>query len=127
MAGGPGECVVCWQHFDEYTLVGIVGLLSFSVIDPFESVVLGVIKEARRPLVIDLSGTEGMDSSGLGTLVKLSDQGSRRVLLVRPNSCVKRHLAITRLDTFFEVYDSLDEAKVRVHKQEEAYAVPASA
>ena len=55
---GRSECTIHWQHFDEYTSVGIVGLLTFSVIGRFELVVSRVMQGAYGRILIDLSSTE---------------------------------------------------------------------
>lgn len=75
---------------------------------------LNVVVE-RRPqrLVVDLSAVEYMDSSGLGTLVKVFQQVNAykgKMVLVGMNERVRSAFQITRLDQFFAIHQTVDEA-----------------
>lgn len=62
-----------------------------------------------QQLVVDLSGTTFMDSTGLGTLVSLRNQvlvRGGRFLLVRPDDRVFRLFELTRLDTVFDFVEA---------------------
>ena len=66
-----------------------------------------------RGVVVDLSGTEFMDSSGLGALVGVSKQhaeSGRRLALVCPRPHLRKLFRISRLDEVLPVFDTLDEA-----------------
>lgn len=78
---------------------------------------LDVLNEAveKRParLVIDLAAVEYMDSSGLGTLVKIFQQVNAykgKMALVAMNDRVHSAFEITRLDQFFAIHQTVDEA-----------------
>jgi anti-sigma B factor antagonist len=69
--------------------------------------------EGRASVVVDLSGVEFLDSTGLGVLVS----GLRRfrllggdLMLAGAQPRILRVLEITRLDRAFDVYDSVDAA-----------------
>ncbi len=66
-----------------------------------------------RQLLIDLSDTATMDSSGIGELVSafttVTNRGGRLKLLHLPPK-VQNILQITQLITVFEVFDNEDEA-----------------
>ena len=65
-------------------------------------------------VVVDLSGVDFMDSSGLGALVSgwqlNREEGAFRV--AGANSIVRRVLSITGMEEVFALYDSVDEATV---------------
>jgi anti-sigma B factor antagonist len=73
--------------------------------------------EGRAWVVVDLSGVEFLDSTGLGVLVS----GLRRfrslggdLTLAGPQPRIVRVLDITRLDRAFDVYDSVTAAVAAV-------------
>lgn len=71
------------------------------------------IDRGVRRLVIDLSGVPYMDSSGVATLVEalqLSRKAGCRLLLAGLPAKVRSIFAISRLDTVFQIVDSIDEA-----------------
>lgn len=64
-------------------------------------------------LILDLSGLEFVDSSGLGVLLtahKLAGAKGGDVRLACPTPSVRRLLTLTRLDRIFACFESLDEA-----------------
>ncbi len=64
-------------------------------------------------LVIDLTGVEYIDSSGVGTLVELKrrlDRAGARIVLVGLQPRVRSVFEITRLDRFFTIAASLEQA-----------------
>ncbi|MCA9242617.1 MAG: STAS domain-containing protein [Phycisphaerales bacterium] len=69
----------------------------------------------RKPkrLIVDLSHVEYMDSSGVGTLVEIkrhTDRKSVRMVLVNPQARVRSLFEITRLEKFFLIASTIDEA-----------------
>lgn len=64
-------------------------------------------------LIIDLTAVPLMDSSALGTIIsaflKLKDKNGKLTLLNAQKS-IRDVLAITKLDSLFEVYDDLEAA-----------------
>lgn len=64
-------------------------------------------------LVIDLSSVGFVDSAGLGQLVgalKMCFHHAGNLVLVGTNEAVTDLLRLTKLDTVFKVFDSVDEA-----------------
>jgi anti-sigma B factor antagonist len=63
-------------------------------------------------VVVDLSGDDFMDSSGLGALVSgwqlTREDGAFRI--AGANSIVRRVLSITGMEDVFAIYDSVDDA-----------------
>ncbi len=71
-----------------------------------------ILKSEPRSAVVDLSGLEYLDSSGLGLLLSLSKEyalvGGRLVLVT--NETVDNILSLTRLNGIFATASTLDEA-----------------
>ncbi|MGR4065714.1 MAG: STAS domain-containing protein [Vulcanimicrobiaceae bacterium] len=81
----------------------------------------GELDEALAPAygasvaILDLRAVSYMDSTALTCLLRLkkrmAESGPGVVRLVAPQRPIVRLLDITRLDTVFDVYDSLDAAR----------------
>lgn len=92
------------------TTVHVKGELLQETVPVFTDVV-GVLGDDATigRLVIDLSPTTFMDSTGLGTLVNLRNQVTgrgARFELVRPDDRVFRLFELTRLDSVFEFVEA---------------------
>jgi anti-sigma B factor antagonist len=73
-----------------------------------------VCLEKPTRLILDLSGVEYVDSSGVGTLVDIYrrvDAAKGTLVLVSPTARVYGVLEITRLDKFFTIADTFEQAK----------------
>lgn len=71
----------------------------------------------RLPVVLDMSKVEFFPSLSLGILVKLLGEFKKRgqrFILVGIQQPIRGALALTRLDKLFEIYDTVDEALVRI-------------
>jgi len=72
-----------------------------------------LIKQDKKKVVIDLSKVEWMNSTGLGILISglttLRNNGGE-LKLARVTEKIQSLLAITKLITVFENYDSVEEA-----------------
>ena len=72
-------------------------------------------ESGHKQIVLDLAGVDYIDSAGLGTLVALSTsvrQTGGELKLANLTARVHDLLQITRLSTIFEVYDSLEKARL---------------
>jgi anti-sigma B factor antagonist len=80
-------------------------------------VVSDAIQEGAKTFVIDLSEVRYISSSGIGLLItmltKMRNVGGE-VYLTSPSEHVKKLLIITKLNNIFTVYDSIDEAKLKI-------------
>src|SRR5262249_7641269 len=65
---------------------------------------------AGRPIVVDLSRLEFIDSSGLHVLVSRGAKENGRPILVCPPGNVARVLSIIQAEEMVDVYEQLDEA-----------------
>jgi anti-anti-sigma factor len=73
----------------------------------------------RRPLVIDLSGTEYIDSSGVGVLLFIHAQclrARRKYCFAGLQQPVTRVLKLTGLDGVFPLEDGVEDAVVFLKK-----------
>jgi len=63
-------------------------------------------------VIVDLSGLEFIDSTGLGTLLSChhrADQYGGNLVLVGPNERTRKLLRITQLDAMLEIYPSAED------------------
>jgi anti-anti-sigma factor len=78
------------------------------------------LREGRRQFVLDLNQVSQMDTSGLTTLVTVYVAVRKqhgRIALVSPPTRVRELLHVTRLDAFFQVFDSEDDAVESLTRQ----------
>jgi anti-sigma B factor antagonist len=71
------------------------------------------VRQGRSRIVIDLAGTEFMDSSGLGALIaglKATRQGSGNLRIAGAAAQVLTVLQLTNLDRVLRPYETVDEA-----------------
>jgi anti-sigma B factor antagonist len=91
-------------------VVELEGEIDLSTSAVFKETVYEVIESGRIDIVIDLSGLEFMDSTGLGVLVaalkKTSTEGGSIKLICDKRSILKV-FTITGLDKVFSIYDNL--------------------
>ena len=69
--------------------------------------------ESRYNIVVNLGSVNFVDSAGLGQLVaalKMAVHHGGDLILVNPNESVKDLLRITKLETVFRRYDTVEEA-----------------
>ncbi len=81
--------------------------------DEFRKIVDAAIKDEKNKVVVDMAKVKWMNSSGLGMLMSAltSLRGSGGELkLANISERVRRPIQITRLDSVFDEYDSVDEA-----------------
>lgn len=79
--------------------------LSFADRAPFEGLIPALLS-GRKPVCVELSGLDYMDSSGLGTLLTLRDAALKNglnVTLRAPQGDVKELLSLSCFDTLFRI------------------------
>jgi len=96
------------------TIVEVRGFINFGESAQRFSAYLEELLDAGVPVVlIDLSGIDHVDSTGLGELVgylQRFEKEGRRLALLRPHTRVLNLLRLTRLNEIFSVYDDRDDA-----------------
>ena len=88
-----------------------------TALDRFKSGVGRLLARGHYDLAINLAAVTSIDSEGIGQLASLLLRIGRRggrLVLVDPSAPVKRVLAITRLDTVFDVAVSEEQAIQRL-------------
>ena len=79
----------------------------------FKKAVTRLLEDGRVNLLVDLSGTGFLDSSGLGALVRaltLSQKEGGHTKLLHAGPQVRKLLQMTKLDSVFELHDDLEAA-----------------
>lgn len=101
------------REIDGVSVLKLNGEIDVYTAPQFREAISALITSGQKNLVIDLADVSYMDSSGFGALLsatkKLKPTGGS-VILVQCNSAIDRILRITRLDTVFGTYKSVDEA-----------------
>jgi anti-sigma B factor antagonist len=96
----------------DYWVVTLKGDLDYSECSTFRMTIDKILKNLPPATVVDLSGLDYLDSSGLGLLLSLSKeygaQGGRLVLVT--NESVDSILDLTRLSGLFSCVPSLEQA-----------------
>src|SRR5690349_2643888 len=78
-----------------------------------------LLADGRRFFVLNVASLEYMDSTGIGQLLSLWTSIRTRngnLVLVKPNSRVRRLLTITRLQVIFDIFEDEERAKVAVRR-----------
>ncbi len=78
-----------------------------------ETLVQQLLKEGRRHFVFDLGGVTHIDSTGIGRFIsslnKIREEGGS-LLMAAASGQVRDSFRVTRLDTVFKFYSSVEEA-----------------
>ena len=81
----------------------------------FETQLRDLIKQGISRIILDLQQVQRINSTGLAILITAttlcSECGEDKVSLVGVNDFIQGALTLTRLNQFFEYYNSLEEAK----------------
>lgn len=93
--------------------VAIHGQLVVTNRQEFKDVVLAAVEQGAQRVLVDFSETGYIDSSGLGALVSLNKRIRERggeLRLAALNEDLRTLFELTRLDTLFELHDSVADA-----------------
>jgi anti-anti-sigma factor len=97
------------RTINDVTVLDIEGDLALDENALFRNHVSGVIDAGVRKLIVNLARVKYMDSCGLGELISCFTELQRlsgQVKLLHPNDRLQYLLAITKLDSMFEIFDS---------------------
>ena len=98
-------------------IVNVSGEIHVSTAPSFREQLNAVIESGGTMLVLDLSGVEFIDSTGLSVLLnglRLVNQRHGRMALVCANPTVMRLFQITSLDATFDIFEDRAAAIARV-------------
>jgi len=99
---------------DGVTVIAVRGVINFGEsARQFSSFLQGLLDSGAPAVLVDMSGIDNVDSTGLGELVgylqRFEKQG-RRLALLRPHRRILSLLRLTRLDEIFPVYEDREVA-----------------
>ena len=95
------------------SVITILGELDIATSPKVRELLSEAARDADRPLVIDLTGCDFVDSTGLATLLhgaKPAQNGESNVALVCTGGEVRKLLELTAIDRTIPVYETLDSA-----------------
>ena len=98
-------------------ILDVAGEIDVYTATKFRESIETILNAGQKHVIINMANVNYMDSSGFGALLsatkKLKPIGGS-VNLIKCSSAIDRILKITRLDTIFDTYDSVDDANTRV-------------
>lgn len=104
---------VTTEKAGEAAVVRIRGEVDLRSSPELREALLKLLEERPQRIVVDLGGVGYMDSSGVGTLVELKrrlDRGGGGVVLAALQPRVRSVFEVTRLDRFFILAGTVEEA-----------------
>jgi anti-sigma B factor antagonist len=110
------EAVRDIRYINEAAVVKLTGEIDMSHSPGVHQSLVEVLEARPARLIIDLADVSYMDSSGVGILVDALRRvrvSGATLALVGVTPRVLSVLQITKLDQFFEMYETMDEALVR--------------
>ena len=103
------------QPVSEDTLIITIGdTLNFRNADAFKAALQAPIENGKRQFILDFSGTEVLDSSGLGALLSLYRRVAARggsVAFANASDPVRVVVDLTRTYKIFPQYDAVADAR----------------
>jgi len=112
-AENPGNPLKAVRVEGDTLIAEVAGDVDVHRSSAFQQSLLDLLDESPRRIILDLVGVTYMDSSGLAGLIKLLSHVRRMEIdlwLCRPTAPVRSLMEITRLDSVFNMSDSLAEA-----------------
>ena len=102
--------------FDGVLVLDVRGRITLGAeTEILRSKVSQLVAEGRKRIVLDLGDVDYIDSAGLGILVAIAASARRaggELKLVNLTKRVHDLMQITRLSTLFEVYDTVEKARL---------------
>ncbi len=98
---------------DDHLLIAMSGELTIHTAPDFHKSLLDMNQSSGGHWVFDLEKVSYIDSAGVGTLVDLfrrNKKNDSRMSLVGMNKQVRSVFEITKLDNFFPIFESVQEA-----------------
>ena len=102
----------CSEHL-HYKLLHLTGEVDLSNSSEVRTCLLEILS-AGQSVIVDFSGLDYIDSSGMATLVEglnIANKSNLQLMIAAANGAPKQVLELTRLDQVFTLVDSIDEIK----------------
>ena len=98
---------------DAWAVLTVSGEIDIATAPSLRERLHSLLAEGKRQIVVDLDDVGFLDSTALGVLVGVlkrarSEDGEVRIVCTQPR--VRKVFEITRLDSAFDLFDSVDEA-----------------
>jgi anti-sigma B factor antagonist len=98
---------------DGWVVLAVSGEIDIATAPSLRERLHALLAEDKRQLIVDLDDVGFLDSTALGVLVGVlkrarSEGGEVRIVCTQPR--VRKVFEITRLDSAFDLFDSVDEA-----------------
>ncbi len=103
------------------------GTIDDSADELFQELLHPIVGQDGARVVFDLSDSDRINSHGVAHLVKLiahANTNSSRVMLAGPSSFVAGVFNATRLDTYFEIVESVSQAEQLLAKEQHGRLPP---
>lgn len=100
---------------DDHLVISMVGELTIHTAPAFRKYLLDMTADANGHWIFDLQEVSYIDSAGVGTLVDLfrrTKNKGTRMSLTGMTPQVRSVFEITKLDRFFPIFDSVQDALV---------------
>ena len=97
---------------DGWTIVEVTGDLDLATAPALRQEVIALIGDGRRRIVLDLTGTDFLDSLGLGLVVAIAKRvrvNGGELAIVCPEPRLKRVFRIVDLDQILPLHESVEE------------------
>jgi anti-sigma B factor antagonist len=98
----------------DWTVLQVAGEVDLATRDELRERLLALVAEGVRHLVVDLSGLEFIDSSGLGVLIRVrnvvQEQGGSLTLVANQERILKPFRVTGLADNYFTIVDSVETA-----------------
>ncbi|MGD0561130.1 MAG: STAS domain-containing protein [Streptosporangiaceae bacterium] len=105
------------------TVIEVSGEIDVYTAPRLREKIIALVDAGKYQLIIDMEGVEFLDSTGLGVLVgglKRVRQHDGGIDLVCTQGRILRIFRITGLSRVFDIYESVDEARVGRESKEDA-------
>ncbi|MEV0246700.1 STAS domain-containing protein [Nocardia sp. NPDC050712] len=97
---------------DGATVLTVAGEVDLATAPALETAIEGVLAEAPRALIIDLTGVSFLASAGMAALVAAHKRAgtATTIAVVADGPATSRQLKMTSLDQVFALYSTLEDA-----------------
>ncbi|MEL6820566.1 MAG: STAS domain-containing protein [Calditrichota bacterium] len=102
---------------DNILIVRCSGKMDALSVVEFKKTVGGMVEAGKKHVILDLSGIDFLDSSGLGSMVsllKLVRSKGGDIKLCGPNGMVRSVLELTRFHLLFDILDNCQQAVAKM-------------
>lgn len=121
MSFGAAQLDLVNEELDGVRVISVSGEIHVTTAPEFSQALNDAIADGVRGLVVDMSGVEFIDSTGLSVLLNGLRRVTRadgRMALVISNPTVLRLFEITRLDSTFDLQPTREAALGRVQSRD---------